>query len=317
MSLRNVYRDIDLLTWVGEGSYPTVESFIQEAQLLGCSRRLPSMIPWAVAGKTRVFLVHRDNNQEKSCGSLFGFFVLNSVHVVYDDVTCGRRMEEAVPTLRSGTRPPRDVDEFEKYVIKRRIKFVRPDQVEGDSVVDELVKELAKEWLKRLIEEWPPPPPPQPPPPPPPPPSGPPPKRPCPKSREPDCPERLCGSDEWSGRYPGAYVVDALSDWVLDQILDLLIDPLPEEYFWEEIVEEDVVIRKKRKHKKVSMGTSRSGRVRIDEIGRPPPEVPRITVFEKPYHLYYHPPKASFRGFQRIDGDALLLKIGLPQYLAW
>ncbi len=66
------------------------------------------------------------------------------------------------------------------------------------------------------------------------------------------------------------------------------------------------------------MGISRSKRVNIEEIhrryGEPPPNVSRITVFDKPYPLYYHPPKASFRGFQRIDGDSLLLKVGLPQY---
>jgi len=98
-----------------------------------------------------------------------------------------------------------------------------------------------------------------------------------------------------------------------DRFLD---DPLPDKYFWE-----DPVKRTRRKHQRAEMGSSRSGRVSMDEIhrryGTPSQEIARITVFEKPYPLYFHPPKESFRGFQRIDGDSLLLKIGLPQYLAW
>jgi hypothetical protein len=302
MSSIPVYRDIDLLTWIGERSYPTVESFIQEAQLLGCSRRLPGLIPWAVPHKTRVFLVHRDNNPDESYGSLFGFFVLHSVHIVYDDVTCGRRVKRAYPQLRPGTKSPRTLEEFEEYIVKRKITFVRRQDVTED--VDEIVKELAKEWIKKAIKELgesqlnngi----------------------RRIPQSIEPDIPERLCGSDEWSGRHPGAYIVDALSDWVLDKILDrLLDDPLPDKYFWE-----DPVKRTRRKHQRAEMGSSRSGRVSIGEVyrqyGTPSQKIARITVFEEPYPLYFHPPKASFRGFQRIDGDSLLLKIGLPQYLAW
>jgi hypothetical protein len=263
-------------------------------------------------------LVHRDNNPDESYGSLFGFFVLHSIHVIYDDVTCGRRMKRACPQLRPGTKPPRTLEEFEEYIVKRKVTFVRREDV------DETVKELAKEWIKKAIEQlrdlshdndddegddddeggndgrhW---------------------RkhrRRIPQSIEPDMPERLCGSDEWSGRHPGAYIVDALSDWALDKVLDWLVDdPLPDKYFWD-----DPVKRTRRKHKRAEMGSSRSGRVSIDEIhrryGHPPPEIASITVFKKPYPLYFHPPKASFRGFQRIDGDSLLLKIGLPQYCAW
>ena len=57
----------------------------------------------------------------------------------------------------------------------------------------------------------------------------------------------------------------------------------------------------------------------LDEIhrryGEPPPGLSGIVVFDRPYPLYYHPPKASFRGFQRIDGNSLLLKVNLPQYI--
>jgi hypothetical protein len=124
-----------------------------------------------------------------------------------------------------------------------------------------------------------------------------------------------------SGRFPGTYASDEIGDWYLDQILNWLLDEddLEEEYFWEEIVEEKVEIIKRRKHKKAKPGFSRSGRITVDEIhqksGHPSQDISGLVVFEEPYPLYFHPPQASFRGIQRIDGDSLLLKVGLPKYI--
>ena len=135
-----------------------------------------------------------------------------------------------------------------------------------------------------------------------------------PLSVEADNLERLCGgaSDLSCGRFPGYYACDDLADWIIDQIIEWLMDEpeLPEEYFWEEVIEEEITVMRRRKHKKVSPGVSRSGRINLDGIhtryDKPPANISGLVVFEQPYPLYYHPPEASFRGFQRIDGDAVL-----------
>lgn len=124
-----------------------------------------------------------------------------------------------------------------------------------------------------------------------------------------------------SGRFPGVYASDEVGDWYLDRILDWLLeeDELKEEYFWEEVVVEKVKIVVRRKHKKVKPGFTRTGRFTLQDIheyyGRPPQDFSGLVVFEEPYPYYCHPLEASFRGIQRIDGDSLLLKVGLPKYI--
>ena len=124
-----------------------------------------------------------------------------------------------------------------------------------------------------------------------------------------------------SGRFPGVYASDEIGDWYLDRILDWLLeeDELEEKYFWEEVVVEKVKTLVRRRHKKVKPGFTRSGRFTLEDIrdryGQPPQDFLGLVVFDKPYPIYYHPPEASFRGIQRIDGDSLLLKVGLPKYI--
>jgi hypothetical protein len=300
-----IYRDADLLTWIGEGAYSTVDEFIKEAGLLGCSRRLPGLLSWSVPGRTRVFLVHRNGSQDPAYGSIFAFFTINSLHVIYDDITYGNDPEQWHLELRPGVEPPQDEAEFEEYLITHKFTITHRKAPETASdPISELLAELLKEWMKEAIKntiE-----------------NG---VRHIPWSREADNLERLCGgvSSLGSGRYPGVYASDELGDWILDQVLDLLLEEEePPDYFWEEVVEKTTVVRKRRRHKRAPMGHSRSRRISLEQIhgrsGQPPQDTARITVFREPYPLYYHPPKAPFRGFRRIDGDALLLKVGRPQY---
>ncbi len=216
--LARVYRDIDLLTWVGERAYPTIDGFIKEAQLLGCSRRLPGLMDWIIPGKTRVFLAHRNDHDDDAYGSLFGFFTINSVHIIYDDVSCGRDLKAARPILKAGVKPPQDRTEFTEYIVRGKVILVHREEVTEDNPLTELLDELFKEWLKEAIKKAVQ--------------NG---KRYVPWSIEADNLERLCGgaSGLGSGRYPGVYGSDELGDWILDQILDFLLDEpeLPEEYF--------------------------------------------------------------------------------------
>lgn len=310
-----VYNDIDILIWVGQ-AYPTIDSYIEEARRQGCSRRLPGLLRWIEPGRTRVFLAHRGDHDDKAYGSLFGFYTINSQHVVYDDITMGRAPDIRMyrPILRSNVRPPENKDEVEEYIISKKIILERRKKkvrVTRSDPLTELLSYWIENWLqeqfkiaiKQTLHEH-----------------G---IRHIPWSAEPDNMERLCGgaSNMGSGRFPGVYASDEVGDWYLDRILDWLLeeDELEEEYFWEEVVVEKVKIVVRRKHKKVKPGFTRTGRFTLQDIheyyGQPPQDFSGLVVFEEPYPYYYHPPEASFRGIQRIDGDSLLLKVGLPKYI--
>lgn len=310
-----VYNDTDILIWVGQ-AYSTIDSYIEEAQRQGCSRRLPGLFHWIEPGRTRVFLAHKDGNKDDAYGSLFGYYTINSLHVVYDDISIGRGsgIHKHRPVLRPNVRPPQNRKELEEYIFTKKIVLVRRmqgEKVEPSDLPGDLIKDWVEDWLKnqlknaikKAIHEH-----------------G---VRHIPWSVEPDNPERLCGgvSGLGSGRFPGTYASDEIGDWLLDCVLDWSLeeDELEEEYFWEEVVEEKIVVVKRRKQKRPEPGISRSGRISVNDIyeyyGNPPPDLSGLVVFEKPYPLYYHPPQASFRGIQRIDGDSLLLKVGLPKYI--
>jgi hypothetical protein len=311
--MSHVYSNTDLLTWVGGRAYPTVDSFVGEARLQGCSRRLPGMLNWVSPGKTRIFLGHKHDNLDDACGVIFGYYTLNSIHHIYNDLELmsGETGQAYQPVLRTGRKPPSDIEEFEDFILRRKVVVVRREAAPSGDPLAEWFQELWQDWLVERVN----------------------PARTqrgvrrIPLSLEADNLERLCGgaSNLGSGRFEGAYASDDLGDWLLDQIIDWLteddeFDILDDDYFWEEVVEEEITVRRRVKHKKAPQGTSRSGRVSLKKIhqrsGEPPSELTGLVVFKEPYPRYYNPPKAASRGFQRIDGNALLLKVNLPQHLS-
>jgi hypothetical protein len=303
-----VYRNTDILTRVGGRAYPTIESFVNEARLQGCSRRLPRNPDWIVPGKTRMFLLHNNNHDHVAYESLFGYYTISSIHHIYDDIEWGRRdpYPDYIPVLVDSSEPPDDVAEFEDMLVTRKIVITRRVVLQKDPI-SEVLDELFKNWLQDVLKNL----------------VGQRCSRNIPWSFEADNLERLCGgaSNECGGRYPGNYASDDLGDWLLDQIIDFLMgdDDLEEQYFWQEVTEQEELVRRRRKNKKVAPGKSRSGRVSLKDIYRPenkPPEgVTGLVVFDEPYPLYYHPPKVPPRLFQRLDGDAMLLKAKQEQYI--
>lgn len=65
----------DLMMWVGEHYYPTIEKFIAEARVKGVCKRVPT-VPDIVQGKSRCFLLHRGGTKTPRC---FGYFHIWSV----------------------------------------------------------------------------------------------------------------------------------------------------------------------------------------------------------------------------------------------
>ena len=80
-------RDVpDVLDWVGESHYPTVKSFVDEAERLGVSRRCPSAGPpkGVVSGWSRAFLSHakckfHDNTEGPG---IFGYYLVAQMQYV-------------------------------------------------------------------------------------------------------------------------------------------------------------------------------------------------------------------------------------------
>ena len=65
----------DLMMWVGEKYYPTIDEFITEARVKGVSKRIGT-VPNSVSDKSRCFLLHRDGTQTPRC---FGYFHIYAV----------------------------------------------------------------------------------------------------------------------------------------------------------------------------------------------------------------------------------------------
>lgn len=314
---RKVYNDTDILIWVGQ-AYPSIESYIEEARKQGCSRRLPGLLHWIEPGKTRVFLVHRGENNDPAYGTLFGFFTINSLHMVYDDISMGRGPDVHYrPILRPDIKPPNNRAEIDDYIVSKKLvieremvihrKQKRPVPDPFEDPIQDWIKDWIKDQLKNTIRRT---------------------KREhelkhIPWSAESDNIERLCGgaSGLGSGRFPGVYASDEMGDWLLDRIFDAIMDggELGDEYYWEKKIVKKKLITQRRKHKKGKNGFSRSGRVCLENIfeksGEPQTDLSGLVIFDKPYPLYYHPPEASFRGIQRLDGDSLLMKVGLTNYI--
>lgn len=72
----------DYLMWVGAGSYPTIDDFINEAAVQGVSKRL-SRLPFNFElGTTRIFLAHDEG--QIGDGVIFGYFIVTRVEALVD-----------------------------------------------------------------------------------------------------------------------------------------------------------------------------------------------------------------------------------------
>lgn len=72
---------LDGFLWIGQ-SYPDYHSFVEEAERRGISRRISHTAPWAIPGRTRIFLAHWDGETDASKGRIFGYFVLGRTEVL-------------------------------------------------------------------------------------------------------------------------------------------------------------------------------------------------------------------------------------------
>jgi len=66
--------------FVGRKSYPSINHFINEANLIGVCKSLGT-VPDIVPGRSRCFLLHRDGGKRPRC---FGWFVIAEVTLLID-----------------------------------------------------------------------------------------------------------------------------------------------------------------------------------------------------------------------------------------
>lgn len=90
----------DCLIWIGDGFYPTVASYVREAESRGCCRQVPNWPAWLKRGETRVFLAHRDGHACCDTGAVFGYFVLRGVDVILTQADCDEYKSLLTPFRR-------------------------------------------------------------------------------------------------------------------------------------------------------------------------------------------------------------------------
>lgn len=304
--------------------------YVHEAETRGCCRKIPRAVDWLVPGTSRIFLAHRDNRRDTAEGSIFGYFILRRFeHIISEKVGAALFEDDKLPWVEQVSQEilgkvlveleHRDVKvilgesrnqlkemihkQFEKYWangIKRQIE-------RGFCVTPRLIPTKPREWpsdearvldLPRLLEdlvedqiiEW---------------------MRSDPtlnRIRQRSDPnhayiERSSSMLEQSRfcskrlKVGATYLVDALTAEISDAFNRKLSqrDPVSIET-GEEIFKETMnAVRKKYKAGLLSMVD-----FRLHNYANLRGE---LVLFNQPYPLYRHRPRADFRGLLRIDGD--------------
>lgn len=89
------FNEKDYAMWVGRNFYPTREDYIKEAKELGCCKKIPHIPDIVDIGKSRIFLVHREDNALPPV--VFGWFVLDGI------IACSKLQEVIEEAKRSLT----------------------------------------------------------------------------------------------------------------------------------------------------------------------------------------------------------------------
>ena len=170
----------DFLIWVGQ-TYEKVESYIFEAAKQGCCRRIQRFPLEAVPGLSRVFLVHKDDQEKCIHGSLFGFYYVDRIEIittseVFDSLQSIRDkwaddffrkfsnpFEEYRNDYNKGSK--KDKENFEKKIKRKQSETLRMSYIRkaaqgefsgskpaGGDAYDKIMKDLFSEILEELFD---------------------------------------------------------------------------------------------------------------------------------------------------------------------
>jgi hypothetical protein len=158
--------------------------YVHEAAYRGCCRRLPDLIPWAVPGETRVFLVHPASCEEGHQGTLFGYYMLERFEALVDSDTYDRledpdsipwsedlleEVHEEARRVHTSSKPfqrdelrrikeatneqfERHRQEFARQVIQKQVVYRKPGRASQEDMLQELLKEILEDILEQLLE---------------------------------------------------------------------------------------------------------------------------------------------------------------------
>jgi hypothetical protein len=108
--------------------------FVHEAEFRGCCRKVPKAPDWLLLGESRVFLIHRDGQEDRARGCIFGYFVLKRFELIVDDTTYMTvTREDQMPWMEATYR------EIEQAVL---------DEIEEE----EIIRESPEEYTEKLTE---------------------------------------------------------------------------------------------------------------------------------------------------------------------
>lgn len=300
---RPVFSLTDLVTWVGSGAYPTIEDYISESNLRGCCRRMPYHPDWVKPGKTRIFLVHQgDQARNSDTGVLFGYYVLNRIQYICpsdEPVLCDEvhLLRDYHPIWVYPRRPSPQIirQHFGHWILEKKYIVIKEREPEDpfDALLEELWDELIDQLWSKSIEyvpawmmEW--------------------------------EPGRLCGARSAGAPYYMDEKASEFFEWSRDFIEWLMeesdeeVELVHEQYHWHYVEEERVRVEVSvpSARRRLRKEFSPNGRVCTDCLPAQWSGNPKgLVLFEKPYPIYHRPPRAVFRGFDRVDGDALLAKV--------
>lgn len=120
--------------------------YVHEAEMRGCCRKIPQRPVWLVPGKSRMFLMYRDESSRER-GLLFGYFVLRRFeHIVNKDYGKLFASRESIPWVE-------EVCQEIISTVLEKIETARIVEIRGchrGFIESTLRKEFEKHWKKGL-----------------------------------------------------------------------------------------------------------------------------------------------------------------------
>ena len=136
----------DCLLWI-DGPYKTIEAFVEEAATRGVCRTVNAWPPWAIPGKTRVFLAHHDDNERVDFGSIFGYFDLTGVALTPSPDGPGDGFDDRRPPISTSPPGPDETREPPGPTGDGQAERRRPAKPSGGYQLDEDELELEPERI--------------------------------------------------------------------------------------------------------------------------------------------------------------------------
>ncbi len=316
----------DCLDWVGKPY--SIASFAAEAETRGCCRKVSGWPRWLEPGKSRVYLAHRGRLKPAEKGVIFGYYDLAGADVVMSPITGAESL-----LLGEGPGGKDDLREFWEAELStslgsgrsdgRKRPRSRPDPYRDDLIdfIVDLLIDCSQPPLPvpggKMVSTF-------------------------QSSLE---AARCCGfrpggevapgdrsdADFWWSQTSAVYLVDGLTRGIDESFCELLKKLIKDAVKEAGKSLEAIKSLHRNLLAEAEGRPARSGRRRGAKVfdqaleqavakGGFTPTVPSgleghchlqgaLVLFDPPYPTYHQRPSASFRGYQRIDGDDLLNQI--------